>query len=385
MSDAAIRRASVTLSLARLSRGGARLRDHLAQALDDHPTPRARRDGLPRLLTALVHGLPRPQREEGRRLDARLVAEGVRAIGLAHPAYPPVLASLPDPPPALFVQGSLDCLRRRCLGVTGSRRIDAWARGQGRALGHLARRCGLTLVSGWTSRSEEVAVQANLEAEGAGALVLVQPYGPELGAGQGGLGRRVLAVGGALVSAWPPGLPPLGRAHPRRSQLLAGLVEDLAVLQAGPASGALIAARRALARGAGVWVPAYATGRGPGGLLRGGEGVAELLRDGAGVYAHPLHLALPGIGGVPWRPRETRVLERHGPLAPDRLLFEGKISPRRLAQRVREGWLHWTAEGRIGPGFEPILRAMSRRLAPNEGGDPRGSASEADPRGVALS
>jgi predicted Rossmann fold nucleotide-binding protein DprA/Smf involved in DNA uptake len=383
VSAAALRRAPVTLSLARLSRGGARLRDRLATALEEHRTRADRVERLPRVLVALAHAAPASVQGEARSLEARLEAAGIRVLGLTHPAYPETLARREDPPPALFVRGTLDGLEDRCLAVTGSRRADPWARGQARALGHLARRCGLTLVAGWTSRCEEVAVRGGLSAPGQGRVLLVQPYGPELGPGEGARVRDVVATGGAVLSAWPPGLPPMGRAHPRRSQVLAALADDLVVLQAGAASGALPAARHVLAGGGDVWVPAV--GLEPvAGVPRGGEGVEVLRGEGARVYSHPLGLVLPDLPALPWRPRETRMVERHGPLAPDHVLSEESISLRTLERRIRQGWLHWTPDGRIGPGFEPILRAMTQRGPRCGGREPRGSASMADPRGSAA-
>lgn len=246
-------------------------------------------------------------------------------------------------------------------------------------LGHLARRCGITLVSGWTSASEEAVVRAALAGPGAGRVVLLQPYGPELPAGLEGVVAGVVRAGGAVVSAWPPGLPPLGRAHRLRSRLLGALADDLVVLEAGASSGALVAAEVALAGSGDVWVPAPQLEAGPEGAPRGGEGLARLRERGARRYRHPLELVIPGLPGVPWRPRETRVVERYGALAPDRLLHEAASDPVRVGALCRQGWLQWTPDGRIGAGFEPILEAMSRRFPGHLGSDPRRPAPGAEP------
>jgi DNA processing protein len=63
------------------------------------------------------------------------------------------------------------------------------------------------------------------------------------------VGRSLLAAGGALLSEYPPGDPPLARNFPARNRIISGLARTTVVIQAPERSGALITAEYALEQG----------------------------------------------------------------------------------------------------------------------------------------
>jgi DNA processing protein len=82
---------------------------------------------------------------------------------------------------------------------------------------------------------------------------------------------------GAIVSEFPPGVPPLPHHFPLRNRIVSGLSAAVIVVEAPEKSGALITASAALEQGRDVLVvPGAATG----GRNRGGH---QLIRDGAKV------------------------------------------------------------------------------------------------------
>jgi DNA processing protein len=92
------------------------------------------------------------------------------------------------------------------------------------------------------------------------------------------LGRRLLDLGGAIVTEYPPGTPPEGWRFPPRNRIISGLAAAVVVVEAGVKGGALITAGSALTQG----VPVFAV---PGDVGRASsQGTNLLIRDGA----HPV-------------------------------------------------------------------------------------------------
>jgi DNA processing protein len=91
------------------------------------------------------------------------------------------------------------------------------------------------------------------------------------------LARRIVESGGALVSEYPPGTPPLKHHFPARNRIIAGLCRALVVVEAPSRSGALISADFALDQGRDLWVVSACLGS------HAGEGCRNLARDGARV------------------------------------------------------------------------------------------------------
>ncbi len=93
-------------------------------------SPRAYLDRLgEEAVVALESGAARRQAEAVRERAARA---GQRLLALGAADYPPALAAIYDPPPVLFLRGTLDETRRR-VGIVGSRGATPSARGSVRS------------------------------------------------------------------------------------------------------------------------------------------------------------------------------------------------------------------------------------------------------------
>ncbi len=205
---------------------------------------------------------------------ARLAEKGLRAVTLADEGYPEKLAEIPDPPPALFVDGQLP--KGPTVALVGSRKASATALGVARALGRALGERGVCVASGLALGIDAAAHEGALEAAGPAVGVLgcgIDVIYPK--------SNRRLFEGvrdaGAIVSEYYLGEPPLQWRFPARNRIIAGLSEALVVVEAPQKSGALITARHALEAGRDVWaVP------GPFGFAEC-RGSNALLADGAGV------------------------------------------------------------------------------------------------------
>ena len=195
-------------------------------------------------------------------------------LTLDDPDYPRLLREIPDPPPVLYLRGTIKPEDEWAVAVVGTRRVTAYGRqATARLAGDLAR-AGVCIVSGLAKGVDTLAHRAALEAGGRTIAVLGngldQVYPPENAA----LAQEI-AARGALVSEFPPGVPPDAQNFPRRNRVISGLARATLVVEASPISGALITAERALEQGRDVFAV-------PGSIFSPqSEGPNTLIRDGA--------------------------------------------------------------------------------------------------------
>lgn len=207
---------------------------------------------------------------------AALAANRISFVVPGDTAYPAHLAALPDAPPGLFVVGDLP--GSPGVAVVGTRRCTRYGLRLAEAYGRAIAAAGWTLVSGLARGIDGAAHRGTVAAGGLGVGVLgcgVDVAYPKVNQG---LARRLLAGGGALVSEYPPGSPPLAWRFPPRNRIISGLSRAVVVVEAGVRGGALITARKALDQGIAVFAV-------PGDVERDtSRGCNLLIRDGA----HPV-------------------------------------------------------------------------------------------------
>jgi DNA processing protein len=122
------------------------------------------------------------------------------------------------------------------------------------------------------------------------------------------LARRIVDVGGCLVSEYPGATPGARHRFPERNRLISGLCRGVLVVEAGERSGSLITAGFALEQGRDVLAVPGPVGSG---LSRGCH---RLLRDGAALVEDVGDvLAALGLERFPAaRPSESAPLQRTG-------------------------------------------------------------------------
>jgi DNA processing protein len=182
----------------------------------------------------------------------RLEALGGRVIAIEEPEYPPALREINDPPPLLFVKGTLEPQDRWAVAVVGTRRASAYGRQVAERLVADLARSGVTVVSGLAKGVDTYAHRAALEAGGRTIAVLGNGldtvYPPE----NLRLAQQI-AGQGALVTEFAPGTRPDAANFPRRNRIISGLCLATLVVEAGEASGALITSDYALEQGRDVF------------------------------------------------------------------------------------------------------------------------------------
>jgi len=199
---------------------------------------------------------------------------GVRVITKEDREYPLLLSRIDDPPPVLYVKGTLERSDELAVAVVGSRNCSLYGQEQASRLSHLLAAAGFTIVSGLARGIDTAAHRGALSASGRTIAVqgcgLAQAYPLE----NAELAEQI-AESGALLSEFPLRYEPLPTTFPMRNRIISGLALGTLVVEARPRSGALITAHLALEQGRDVFAL-------PGRIdAPGSFGPHQLIKDGA--------------------------------------------------------------------------------------------------------
>jgi DNA processing protein len=192
----------------------------------------------PAATTALLEG--RRQIDPSRELE-RVRTAGFEALTWLDEGYPDRLREIAQPPPVLYIDGTIEAADRWAVAVVGTRKPSAYGISAARDLGRVLSESGVVVISGLARGIDGLAHQAALEAGGRTVAVLGsgldQIYPPE----HRGLASRIRASG-AIVTDYPLGTKPDAANFPPRNRIISGLAAAVVVVEAGEGSGALITA-----------------------------------------------------------------------------------------------------------------------------------------------
>ena len=213
-------------------------------------------------------------RVDPRRERARAAAAGIDIATWERDAYPAALRDLVDPPPAVFVRGTLLESDKTAVAIVGSRRATPYGLRVARTLATDLARAGVTIVSGLARGIDAAAHEGALAAGGRTIAVLgsglQNVYPPE----HAGLLDQVVESG-AAVSEFRPDAPPARANFPRRNRLVAALGLAVIVVEAATRSGAMNTVGHALDLGRTVMAV-------PGPVHESvAQGTLRMLQDGA--------------------------------------------------------------------------------------------------------
>lgn len=221
-------------------------------------------------------------------LEAAVHTRGLSVFRLDDPAYPALLKTIYDPPHLLYSRGTLPSPDAPCLGIVGSRAATDYGLRVAYDLSRDIAGHGVVIVSGLAQGIDEAGHTGALDAKGATVAVLGHGFGAGDSSRKRRLGQRIIAEGGAVITEFPPAMPPLKQHFPIRNRIIAGMCRGTLVVEAAVASGTLITARAAMEEGREVFaVPGpitSPTSQGTNRLCKDGAHVVTEARDVLEVY-----------------------------------------------------------------------------------------------------
>lgn len=178
------------------------------------------------------------QLEELERHQAALVT-------IVDPAYPALLKEIYDPPPFLFVRGSLSDPDHPSIAVVGTRRASTYGKqAAAQFSGELAAR-GVEIVSGLAYGIDTAAHDAAIRAGGRTIAVLASGVNQIYTDPKGKIWPEIVERG-ALVSEERFGSELLPAKFPKRNRIIAGMTLGTIIVESDLKGGALITASCAL-------------------------------------------------------------------------------------------------------------------------------------------
>ena len=194
--------------------------------------------------------------------------ESVRRLGadlliLDDGVYPALLREIYDPPITIYVKGAWEaCLDQPCVAVVGSRRCSTYGQNAALMLARDLAQRGVTVVSGFARGIDAAAHRGALEGGGRTVAVLGTGMGEYYPRDHKRLADEIIDRGGAVVTQFPLGTPPVAENFPYRNRIISGLSLGVVVVEAAENSGSLITARLAIEQNREVFaVPGNITSR----------------------------------------------------------------------------------------------------------------------------
>ncbi len=215
--------------------------------------------------------------------------------------YPEALEVLTDPPPVLFVRGTLTPEDSRSIGMVGSRHATPYGRATAERLARELAEQGVTIISGGAVGIDASSHRGALSGGGRTLAFLGCGLDVDYPRDNRSLFEQILQ-NGAMISENPLGAQPEAWRFPARNRLISAMSLAVLVVEAPKQSGALITARYAADQGRAVLAV-------PGNIDRpSSEGCNDLLKEGATLITETLDV-LRAVNLLPVSVGPQRVLD----------------------------------------------------------------------------
>ncbi len=204
---------------------------------------------------------------------------GGKLVTIIDPDYPALLKEIYDPPPCLFVRGTLPDPKHPAIAVVGTRHATAYGK---QVAGEFSRKLaiqGFQIVSGLAYGIDSAAHEAAIQSGGKTVAVLASGVDTIYTDPKGRIWPKIIEQGALISEEWF-GSELLPGKFPKRNRIISGITKGTLVIESDLKGGALITASYALEQNREVFaVPGniYSrSSRGTNRLIQTGEAKAVL-------------------------------------------------------------------------------------------------------------
>jgi DNA processing protein len=173
----------------------------------------------------------------------KITQQGATILTFGCPEYPERLKEIYDPPPVLWVRGSVQLLSRPSIAVVGTRHPSPYGTNVAEMLSRDLAARRLVIVSGMARGIDTCAHKGALAARTATIAVWGTGIDVVYPKENKKLADEIIATGGTIVSEMPMGTFPAPQNFPRRNRIISGLSIGVLVVEASENSGTRVTAR----------------------------------------------------------------------------------------------------------------------------------------------
>lgn len=176
----------------------------------------------------------------------------INNISISDPCFSKTLATIPRAPKSIYAVGT-SVIDGPAVAIVGTRKPTPYGTAVTLELAEKLAMRGVVIVSGLALGVDGVAHQGALNVGGRTIAVLASGVDIISPSSHRGLAEQILAHGGALLSEYEPGTPPLAHRFLERNRLVSGLADAVIVTEASAKSGTMNTVMHALEQGRDVY------------------------------------------------------------------------------------------------------------------------------------
>lgn len=191
-------------------------------------------------LNLLKERVPESLFFEGEKLIVEHEKYDIRILSILEADYPSSLRMISRPPALLYIRGNVSLLTKLPgIAVVGSREVSTAGTEITRRVVHKLVEKNYCIVSGLAIGVDSAAHRATLSAKGKTVAVLAHGLEQAKPKQNSRLGEEILDSGGAWVSEFPIGRPPLKQSFVQRNRIQVGLSAGSIIIEAARNSGSI--------------------------------------------------------------------------------------------------------------------------------------------------
>lgn len=177
----------------------------------------------------------------------------INSISSTNKLYPERIRNIALPPKTLYLRGTLPSYRLG-IAIIGTRKPTTYGRQVTTELSERLAERGAVIISGLAYGVDGLAHQGALRVGGLTIAVMAAGLDTIYPKTHDHMARQIVDEGGALLSEYPAGTPPLQYRFLERNRLVSALSDILIVTEAGLRSGTMHTVSAALEQGKDVYV-----------------------------------------------------------------------------------------------------------------------------------